>query len=78
MPLRTGGRNRTNGIYLLTNYVLTDKFCMELMLIRPGHRIFNVPGNANYALSRVALMENHPYAVFVPSVLNSCSGVVAL
>ena len=33
MPLRTGGRCRTNGIYLLTNYVLTDKFCMELMLV---------------------------------------------
>ena len=33
MPLKTRGRGRTNGIYLLTNYVVTDKFCMELMLI---------------------------------------------
>ena len=39
MPLRAGGRGRTNGIYLLMNYVITDKLCMELMLIRQG------PGN---------------------------------
>ena len=30
MPLRTAGRGRTNGICLLTNCVLTDKFYMEL------------------------------------------------
>ena len=30
MPLRTAGRGRTNGI------IRTDKFCMELMLIRQG------------------------------------------
>ena len=30
------------GIYLLMNYVLTDKFCMELMLIRQGPRNFYV------------------------------------
>ena len=41
--LGTGGRC-TNGIYLpvLTNYVQTDKFCMELMLIRRGPRNFYV------------------------------------
>ena len=38
----TGERGRTNGIYLLTNYVLTDKFGMELMLIRQGPRNFYV------------------------------------
>ena len=46
MPLRMGGRGRTNGIYLLTNYVLTDKYCMGLMLIRQG------PGNF-YVLTRI-------------------------
>ena len=42
MPLGTGERGRTNGIYLLTNYVRTDTFCMELMLIRQGPRNFYV------------------------------------
>ena len=42
MALRTGGRGHTNGIYLLTNYALTDRFCMELMLIRQGPRNFYV------------------------------------
>ena len=42
MPLRMGERGRTNGIYLLTNYVLTDKFCVELMLIWQGSRNFYV------------------------------------
>ena len=46
MPLTTGGRGRPNGIYLLTNYVLTDKFCVELILIRQG------PGNF-YLLTRI-------------------------
>ena len=42
MPLGTRGRGRTNGIYLLTNYmyVLTDKFCMEVMIIRQEPRNF--------------------------------------
>ena len=38
----SGGRCRTNGIYLLANYVLTNRFCMELMLIRQGPRNFYV------------------------------------
>ena len=42
MPLETGEWGRANGIYLLTNYVLTDKFCMDLMLIRQGPRDFYV------------------------------------
>ena len=46
MPLGTGERGRTNGIYSLTNFVLTDKFCMELMLIRQGPRNF-------YGLARI-------------------------
>ena len=33
---------RTNEIYLLANYALTDKFCMELMLTRQGPRIFYI------------------------------------
>ena len=45
----SSGRRRTNIIYLLTDYVLTNRFCMELMLIRPRPRVF-------YVLSGVALL----------------------
>ena len=64
MPLRTTGRGRTNGIYLLTNYVQTDKFCMELMLIRQGPTKYEfLCTSANYVLSRVVLTENHLYGL---------------
>ena len=29
----------TNGVYVLTNYVLTDKICMEVTTFRPGLEI---------------------------------------
>ena len=57
IALGTCGKGRTNGIYLLTNYVLTDKFCMEMMLIRRGLR--NVYVNMNYVLSGVEVTGNH-------------------
>ena len=40
MALRVGGRCHTSEIYLLTNYVLTDIFCMEIMLFQQGPRNF--------------------------------------
>ena len=66
MALRTGENGRINGLYLLTNFVLTNKFCMEMMLIWQGPRNFCVlsdwsQSNTNYVLSGVILTGNHLY-----------------
>ena len=61
MPLRTGGRGRTNGIYLLTNYVLSNRPILCGVDADLAGTWEFVCTNANYVLSGVVLTGNHLY-----------------
>ena len=51
----------TNGVYVLTNYVLTDKICMEVTTFRPGLEISFDCTNGVYVLTGLVLTGDDLY-----------------